>query len=585
MFFGPNRAPSFIFRFHSKYGVRLLRPPRASSAVPPSAVTGGGAVHSMTSKSAVAAAGSPVARCIDAYIHYSPTDSAFAHQTLGDGLRQHYNVHFHHSDGGLDPSAALEASSRVILVASNDYMLNEVAQDELRTILERRHGGLERGVVVVVLTDSEKKHLKRHFGADCNFIRWNDSSFWKKLRFHLPEPTGSAAAGDRDPARRGGQTSEAFVAPTAPRPPRGQSDYEDDMWTYMKGAVSGSQQSHSSGGQDSSLSTRSTTDNSGTMPPQFPISTTLSMAVMGSEVTAGATNSRRKPPTTRSLRPPGKASASPAGARATGGTQQRKAASRRHIVENPLECDAEYMSVVGAIDSLARRHGVNQPLPEPIYHTLEPPSSPNEEELGGGFERQNRRPKRKKRGQGDGGSGSAVYINNDLEVVYPRRGDLRRPPPVSATASRSRNGGLNASSSAAAASAAAAAAAAGQQRTLLQMLQNAADFEDEYADQEDEELLQSELDFDTSGGQNSIDLGGLSPSGASHLGGGGGYVPSPAPGSMPRRHFAAATGIGKLAAAGQQQAGLMSSPRGQLRMADVPARSTSGSAKQAGYYI
>ena len=74
-------------------------------------------------------------------------------------------------------------------------------------------------------------------------------------------------------------------------------------------------------------------------------------------------------------------------------------------------------------------------------------------------------------------------------------------------------------------------------------------------------------------------------------------MPSPAPGSMPRRHFAAAaTGIGK-------QASLMSSPRGrygaaspsdataaQLRAADVSARSPSNNAlaaaaKQAGYYI
>ena len=552
----------------------------------------------MTSKAA-AAAGSPVAKSIDAYVHYSPTDSAFAHQTLGDGLRQHYNLHFHHSDGGVDASAALEASSRVILVASNDYMLNDVAQDELKTILERmRGGGLERGVIVVVLTDAEKKHLKRHFGSDSALVRWNDASFWKKLRFHLPESGNNAG----DQTQQRGQTMEAFGAALAPRP-RGQSDYEDDMWTYMKGAVSGSQQSHSSGGQDSSLSTRSTTDNSGTMPPaqpmQFPISTTLSMAVMGSERTAGTTNGRRRPPATHSLRP-GKSSVSPPGARLIGGTQQRRSASRRHIVENPLEdaCDAEYMSVVGASDhgSLARRQGVNPPLPEPIYHTLEPPSSPNEDEVGSGFERQNKRARRKKRGQGDGGGSSTVYINRELEVVYPRRGDLRRPSPggpvlMSGNGSRSRNGGPNASSSAA------AAAAAGQQRQLIQMLQNAADFgEDEYADQEDEELLQSELDFDTSGGQNSVDLGGISPCGRSHLGGGGGsYVPSPAPGSMPRRP--SAVGSGKLA--GQQS--FMSSPRGRhgtatagagpVRIADVSARSPSSNAlaaaaaKQAGYYI
>ena len=165
---------------------------------------------------------------------------------------------------------------------------------------------------------------------------------------------------------------------------------------------------------------------------------------------------------------------------------------------------------------------------------------------------------------------------------------------MSGNGSRSRNGGPNASAS----SSAAAAAAAGQQRQLIQMLQNAADFgEDEYADQEDEELLQSELDFDTSGGQNSVDLGGISPCGRSHLGGGGGgsYVPSPAPGSMPRRP--SAVGSGKLVA---QQA-VMSSPRGrygaptagagQIRIADVPARSPSSralaaaAAKQAGYYI
>ena len=549
----------------------------------------------MTSK---APAASPVSKSIDAYVHYTPTDSAFAHQTLGDGLRQHYSLHFHHCDdggGGVDASSALEASSRVILVASNDYMLNDVAQDELRTILERMRGsGRERGVIVVVLTDSEKKHLKRHFGGDSALVRWNDPSFWKKLRFHLPEPSSNGVG---DQTHLGVQTAAAFGTALAPRP-RGQSDYEDDMWTYMKGAVSGSQQSHSSGGQDSSLSTRSTTDNSGTMPPpqslHFPTSTTLSMAVMGSERTAGTTNGRRRPPVaTHSLRP-GKSSVSPPGARLVGGTHQRRSASRRHIVENPLE--DEYMSVVGAVDqgSLARRHGVNPPLPEPIYHTLEPPSSPNEDEVGSGLERQSKRARRKKKGQGDGGNGNGsdtVYINRELEVVYPRRGDLRRPSPGGpVNGSRSRNGGPNASFSSSSAS---AAAVVGQQRQLIQMLQNVADFEeDEYADQEDEELLQSELDFDTSGGQNSVDLGGISPCGRSHLGGGvGGYVPSPAPGSMPRRPS------GKLA--GQHSA--MSTPRGRwggaaaatagaapVGTVDASVRSPSSNAlaaKQAGYYI
>ena len=580
----------FFCRFHSKYGVRLLNAPLSS--VPPSTLGGGrgAVVHTMTSKAATAAtARAPVPKSLDAYIHYAPTDAAFAHQTLGDGLRQHYSLHFHHSDGGVDASAALEASSRVILVASNDYMRNEVAQDELRTILERmRGGGLERGVIVVVLTDAEKKQLKRHFGGESALIRWNDASFWKKLRFHLPEPTGNEG-GDR------GHTLEAFGgAALAPRP-RGQSDYEDDMWTYMKGAVSGSQQSHSSGGQDSSLSTRSTTDNSGTMPPQtmqLPTSTTLSMAVMGSERAAGTASGRRRTPlATHSLRP-GKSSVSPPGARLIGGTQQRTSAPRRHIVENPLEdaCDAEYMSVVGASEhgSLSRRHGVNPPLPEPIYHTLEPPSSPNEDEVGSGFERQSKRANRRKRkGQGSGGNGGGdtVYINRELEVVYPRRGDLRRPSqgaPAAISSIRSRSGVPQVS-------------AGQQQRQLIQMLQNAADFdEDEYADQEDEELLQSELEFDTSGGQNSVDLGGISPCGRSHLGGGGGggggggYVPSPAPGSMPRRP--------SLKMAGQPPS-VMSSPRGRyggappMRIADVSTRSPSSGAlasatgKQAGYYI
>ena len=257
-------------------------------------------------------------------------------------------------------------------------------------------------------------------------------------------------------------------------------------------------------------------------------------------------------------------------------------------MENPLE--DEYMSVVGAVaqGSLARRHGVNPPLPEPIYHTLEPPSSPNEDEVGSGLERQSKRARRKKKGQGDGGNGNGsdtVYINRELEVVYPRRGDLRRPSPGGpVNGSRSRNGGPNASFS----SSSASAAVVGQQRQLIQMLQNVADFEeDDYADQEDEELLQSELEFDTSGGQNSVDLGGISPCGRSHLGGGG-YVPSPAPGSMPRRP--------SLKMAGQPPS-VMSSPRGRyggappMRIADVSTRSPSSGAlasatgKQAGYYI
>jgi hypothetical protein len=479
----------------------------------------------------------PLSAIVDAYIHYAPADSAFAHQTLSDGLRAQYSLFLHHNDGR-DASTALDIASRVVLVASNDYMLNEVAQDEMRTIMERmRQTGRDKCVIVVVLNDSEKRHLKKCFSADANYVRWSDPAFWKKLRYYLPEPSsGIGGVGSGEKTIR--QSSALTTSTSVPRTQN--ADYEDDMWTYLKGAGSGSS------GQDSSLSTRSTTDNS---------NTTLPPPMNMSMVSTGATNSRRRPNNNMSLKP--KSTTATAGGRSA--AQQRRSATtaRKHVLENPLEnhYDGEYMSVVGSSDdTLARRH-VNPPLPEPIYHTLEPPT----EEANGV------RKVKKKAGKND----STVYINEELEVVYPKVAAVRGGVTNGTRGSRNtpQNGYFDANGG------------VGQQH-FLQMLQNGVDDEDDcYADQEeDEELLQNELDFDVS--QNSFDdVFSSSRSQLGSCGAGGGYVPSPAPGSMPRKQFTS----------GRQP----QQPRGQLqqqqtsRMANGVGNTNGrmGVGKQPSYYI
>ena len=548
---------SLSFRFHSKYGVRLFNPGSpSSSTLPPSSncgagsTLGGGAGSGlpMTTTLMNGTKRSPVGG-LDVYVHYAPADAAFAHQTLNDGLRSQYSLYLHHRDTD-NPSAALGSASRVILVASNDYMLNEVSQDEMRTIMERmRQAGREKSVIVVVLNGAEKKHLKKCFNAECNFVRWSDPAFWKKLKFHLPDgPTGERTL----------RHSSTLTAATAQRGRLTQqqhgADYEDEMWTYMKGS-----ESHS--GQDSSLSTKSTTDNSNhTLPPHS----------MSMTVASGAPNSRRRPQQQHmSLKP--KSISPPSGSARRGSQPQRRSATtaRRHLVSNPLEdhYDSEYMSVVGAHESLAQRH-VNPPLPEPIYHTLEPPSPPPEMEAE--EERGRKSGKKKKKGKED-----TVYINDELEVVYPKRGDQRRQPVNGTASTRLRNGG--------AIPLVYPSPSGSQQRHLLQMLQNGDDGDDEYADQEDEELLQNEFEFDDS--QNSFDDMFGASSSRSQLGscgvggGGGGYVPSPAPGSMPRRPFDAGLGAHHQF---QQQQPPLGNPRGHL---GGTGANRAAAGKQPSYYI
>lgn len=478
-------------------------------------------------------------RQFDAFVHYTLTDSVFLQQNLLPQLESEagpcrgYRLFLRHRDFPSLQSRSLteafdhvvENASRVLVVASSDYLTSDACRSELAILREKLALRKRASNVIVVSLSGDKKRVRQAVGGGAAVLRWNDPSFWQKLRYQMPEASpvsspGSFMAADIDPkAMIAAQHQHQHQGPPGLHQVGGQfkSEYEDDMWTYVKGMNggmgmgvgvgnggvpnAGGRSSNSSGsgsgngnGQDSSLSTRSTTDNSNATLP-------LSSASPTSAAGGALLGPRRPlPPTASTLQHHKSANliVNPmqAGGHTTArGFQQRaRGGSTRHQQQQqhtdldlaqfqlPLGLqhgsDSDYMSVSDSLNRQQQRGDVDagqRLYQEPIYHTLEPEQAPKS--LAGA--------------KSGGKSDSTVYINADLEVVYPKT----RPGQQQLQQ---------------------------QQRQFLQPHDDLDDFVDE-----DEELLaETTTDddgmFDLSRSRN------------------GSYVPSPAPGSFPRKGMAMA---------------------------------------------
>ena len=410
---------------HSKYGVRLFNGESGHDS-------GSGSMSTASSAT------------YDAFIHYSLKDNAFVQQRLASGLENSsYRLLLHHRDVVVRTStqeaieASMASSATVIVIATASYVRSDIALAELAFIkgkmktgsLARKSGGGGR-VLVIAVDDEGARHAKKRLG-DLNVVvlKWKDSpSFWQKLRQNLPSPTtrhssqnsssfktttiassptsfssSSSSAGAVDKMRSSPASNPAAVSAGIT------GEYEDDLWTYVKGVgVAQPAHSGSSGGvlidggngHDSSISTRSTTDTSTTLP--YNSSSKLSMpsrSVIVNPLVHGGTHS---------MLPPARSSQH----------HQRKSRTHHRQQKATADLDHEYVSVN---DSLGR---VNPRLPEPIYHTLEPPA----------YQQESRRNSRRKRPQnGDSTDVNGVYINSELQVIYPQ----------TSTAKSNKNGGYH----------------------------------------------------------------------------------------------------------------------------------------------
>ena len=165
---------------------------------------------------------------------------------------------------------------------------------------------------------------------------------------------------------------------------------------------------------------------------------------------------------------------------------------------------SEYMSVADGFSVV-----MNPSLPEPIYHTLEPPTSEDELPPSTRPAASNNRKGRK--------DNSKVYINDDLEVV------VKRPNPTSGGAAAAANANRNS-----------AKTWANQYRHQKGNFMEGLGYDDEDDEEtyEDEELLA--VDYGYNPGGEDMMFGRVQGTSRPGVISSGSYVPSPAPGSMPR---------------------------------------------------
>ena len=420
---------SFNCRLHKKYGVRINK-------YHPTGMASNGSRF-----------------IYDCLIHASPVDEEFVRQTIVTRLeaakRSPYRMCvYRHGTRTEDLRSGIDCAASVVVVASDSYVQHPKTQAELSSIADICNDDGKRGktLLVIAMDAVTAKSARRLLPAvkASNVLVWGTSDFWQKLMFKLPDPSCNSESLNVDVGTGG---SDVDVV----------KKYDDEMWTYLKGvkvesslqepsssSVGGTgsskdnfsgplQNSFSGPSGDSSLSTQSTDNSGGTLSYgnkkrsatlnhsktspkgksemqncEVPSATTMlggGRRSRDAQPTSWETNSRRR--TT---------------------TASRKSDAR--VFENPLDkfdpsdrlaasmmlaSDSDYMSVN---DSLLRpdhrRNNVGNNN-EPIYHTLE-----DDDDLEQVSDRRtislgSSATAAAKKDPND----STVYINADLEVVYP----------------------------------------------------------------------------------------------------------------------------------------------------------------------
>ncbi|KAK2715255.1 toll-like receptor 6 [Artemia franciscana] len=135
----------------------------------------------------------------DAYISYSIKDENFLVENVCkqfEGCVRSYRLCLHHRDlpvtayGVEAIYAATNASRRVVVLLSNNYIQSEWYRPGVRTLMSEIARDQSHRLIVIQLdriNDSDIDAELRHVLKSSTVIRWKDKCFWTRLRYYFPE--------------------------------------------------------------------------------------------------------------------------------------------------------------------------------------------------------------------------------------------------------------------------------------------------------------------------------------------------------------------------------------------------------------
>ncbi|XP_038110560.1 toll-like receptor Tollo [Culex quinquefasciatus] len=192
---------------HAKYGVRLVKDPIVIAS----------------------AKDQDQDKLYDSYVVYSIHDNEFVGRLLGAELQHYgYSVCLHHRDVHSNTflsdslQSAADASKKMILVVSMNFLQNEWSQPQFRvalqSVIENIRPAYRRHKIVIVLTAPVElvamDPIMNLLIRTCTVACWGERKFWDKLRYALPDVNK-----DRTPKKLGDITRSPNLrytpAPTA----------------------------------------------------------------------------------------------------------------------------------------------------------------------------------------------------------------------------------------------------------------------------------------------------------------------------------------------------------------------------------
>ena len=211
---------AFVFRepvgawAYSKYGLRFLR------AKPSGGGKSSGGTGAMPPPVTAAAAAAMTGCCgpdpdrqrlYDCYVCYSPNDQDFVLRSLamelehgGGGLR----LCLHHRDlpcllrASAPTSVVLEAvdaSRRVLLVLTRNFLLTEWSRFEFRAALHEALRGRAAQLIVVQAGHACPEldpELRPYLRTAAVILTWGEKRFWERLRYAIPSPINTVIVPD-----------------------------------------------------------------------------------------------------------------------------------------------------------------------------------------------------------------------------------------------------------------------------------------------------------------------------------------------------------------------------------------------------
>lgn len=164
-------------------------------------------------------------RLYDCYMIYSHKDDDLASRIIASELEQFgHSLCLHYRDLHLMGGAsyltdammgASDASRRILLIISSNFLCNEWSRAEFRAALQNVLNNRDKLVCIfngeqIEPIDPELRVLLR----DCTLTRWGERRFWEKLRYSLPDTTATQKR--RGKRKDIGKIARYTPAPTAP---------------------------------------------------------------------------------------------------------------------------------------------------------------------------------------------------------------------------------------------------------------------------------------------------------------------------------------------------------------------------------